>query len=368
MLRLTLLTALLLTTHLATAQDYDTLRTTLYFSSDSDRLDAEQAARLDTFYLQREAYDGKPQFIARAHTDAQGSLTYNQNLATRRALHIQERLLALGASPLDIKLVTYGEVAPVADNALPDGRRQNRRVELLMLLPIQPPEAPPEPVVALPEPTVPLSLLQGQVVDAKSGSPLSSATVVVRGLRFDTTLVADATGRFEIELPYEGRVGITAYSNCYLSATQEERIATARPTTTLLKLPPIEQGLKVDLENMYFYGGRDVLLPESVPSLKRLLATMERNPGLYIKVNGHINRPGTRPENLPRLEYELSVNRAKRVRAYLIDNGIATKRVEYEGFGNEQMVYPNARSEAQQAANRRVELEVLKIEDCDDSK
>ena len=264
MLRLTLLAGLFLMAHLTTAQDNDTLRITLYFDSDSDRLDAEQAARLEAFYQDRGAYEAEPKLIARAHTDAQGSVTYNQDLATRRALHIQDRLTSMGLSPLDIKLVTYGEGAPVADNTSPNGRRQNRRVELLMIFPALQPELPPEPAPMSPPPPpeVPMALLSGQVVDAKSGSPLKAATVVIRGYRFDTTLVADASGRFEIELPYEGAVGITAYSNCYLSGKQEERIAVSRPTTTLLRLPPIEQGLKVDLENMYFYGGRDVLLPE----------------------------------------------------------------------------------------------------------
>ena len=74
----------------------------------------------------------------RAHTDAKGSLDYNEALADRRAASAQSYLIAQGISSDRIRTTRFGERAPIARNELdggvdtPEGRQLNRRVEVVV--------------------------------------------------------------------------------------------------------------------------------------------------------------------------------------------------------------------------------------------
>ncbi len=65
------------------------------------------------------------------HTDSTGSEAYNLRLSQARADTVKVTLLQQGVAPRSILSATgYGESQPVASNASPEGRAQNRRVEL----------------------------------------------------------------------------------------------------------------------------------------------------------------------------------------------------------------------------------------------
>ncbi|OYX43580.1 MAG: hypothetical protein B7Z02_08545 [Rhodobacterales bacterium 32-67-9] len=67
------------------------------------------------------------------HTDNTGSAAYNQDLSQRRAAAVGAVLRDAGVS--GGRIVTYGrgEDVPVASNLTPEGRAQNRRVEILII-------------------------------------------------------------------------------------------------------------------------------------------------------------------------------------------------------------------------------------------
>jgi outer membrane protein OmpA-like peptidoglycan-associated protein len=66
------------------------------------------------------------------HTDDTGEPAYNQRLSERRAQSVQSALLADGVRPARVAAYGLGETAPVADNATPEGRARNRRVEIVV--------------------------------------------------------------------------------------------------------------------------------------------------------------------------------------------------------------------------------------------
>ena len=66
------------------------------------------------------------------HTDASGTEDFNYKLALDRARHIQAILVAKGISADRIQIASKGEKQPVASNDTEEGRRQNRRVELVL--------------------------------------------------------------------------------------------------------------------------------------------------------------------------------------------------------------------------------------------
>ena len=66
------------------------------------------------------------------HTDATGGDEYNQRLSERRAASVRDFLAGQGVNMNRMVAVGYGENRPVADNESAVGRKQNRRVEIVI--------------------------------------------------------------------------------------------------------------------------------------------------------------------------------------------------------------------------------------------
>ncbi|MFP4640240.1 MAG: OmpA family protein [Guyparkeria sp.] len=67
------------------------------------------------------------------HTDSTGSAANNQSLSLNRAESVTSYLSRQGVEPSRMQAVGYGFSRPVATNDTPEGRAQNRRVEILIL-------------------------------------------------------------------------------------------------------------------------------------------------------------------------------------------------------------------------------------------
>jgi outer membrane protein OmpA-like peptidoglycan-associated protein len=74
----------------------------------------------------------KTAVLVQGHTDSTGSEAYNQQLSERRATAVQNYLIGRGVEPTRIAAIGYGEAHPVASNTTVDGRRWNRRVDILL--------------------------------------------------------------------------------------------------------------------------------------------------------------------------------------------------------------------------------------------
>jgi outer membrane protein OmpA-like peptidoglycan-associated protein len=65
-------------------------------------------------------------------TDSVGSDEYNQTLSEKRAESVRDYLVSSGVGMSNVAAAGRGKADPVADNSTADGRRQNRRVELVV--------------------------------------------------------------------------------------------------------------------------------------------------------------------------------------------------------------------------------------------
>jgi outer membrane protein OmpA-like peptidoglycan-associated protein len=74
----------------------------------------------------------KRNIIVEGHTDSQGSESYNQVLSQRRADTVRDYLMQRGYPADRIQARGMGENRPIADNASPEGRANNRRVEIVI--------------------------------------------------------------------------------------------------------------------------------------------------------------------------------------------------------------------------------------------
>lgn len=71
--------------------------------------------------------------VLEGHTDNTGSAATNQALSEARAQTVRNALQALGVPAQRLSTVGYSFKRPVASNATEEGRRLNRRVEVLIL-------------------------------------------------------------------------------------------------------------------------------------------------------------------------------------------------------------------------------------------
>lgn len=66
----------------------------------------------------------------RGYTDSTGSAKVNEELSHKRAAAVRDRLVANGVPAETVTVVGMGSKNPVANNSTPEGRAQNRRVEI----------------------------------------------------------------------------------------------------------------------------------------------------------------------------------------------------------------------------------------------
>ena len=141
------------------------------------------------------------------------------------------------------------------------------------------------------------------------------------------------------------------------------------------ELRRLEKGDIAVAYNIFFYDDASVMLPKSTYELDQLLELMQENKKIKVKIHGHTNTSklgkilyldkGDR--NFFRLTAKnketfgpakmLSKKRAETIKMYLESKKIADERIETEGHGGSQMLYPNTHPLA--FKNKRVEVEIL---------
>ena len=103
----------------------DALESDVLFATDSAELTPEGRATLDRLA----PCWSHGRFEVEGHTDNTGTDAINQPLSERRAQAIVDELVKDGIAASDLTARGYGSSRPVADNATPEGRAHNRRVE-----------------------------------------------------------------------------------------------------------------------------------------------------------------------------------------------------------------------------------------------
>jgi len=105
-----------------------------FYSSNSTVLTAAGKHNIDVFLSDLKsdlAGNSNVVLVVAGYTDNTGSPEYNYELGLLRAKGIMKYLtLEKNVNPARVSSVSYGATAPVGDNSTPQGREQNRRVEI----------------------------------------------------------------------------------------------------------------------------------------------------------------------------------------------------------------------------------------------
>lgn len=109
-----------------------TLSSDVLFAINSSYLSDIAKAELDKVAALLKQEPGK-RIRVDGHTDATGEADYNQWLSEKRAESVKTYLENVGIPRANITAQGRGQHTPVADNKTADGRKLNRRVEIVIL-------------------------------------------------------------------------------------------------------------------------------------------------------------------------------------------------------------------------------------------
>jgi outer membrane protein OmpA-like peptidoglycan-associated protein len=104
----------------------------ILFDTDSDVIRPESTPTLREIGEMLQEH-GDMSLLIEGHTDSAGEADYNLELSESRAQSVVEYLVAsYGIDSNRLAAAGFGESNPVGDNSTPEGRQQNRRVELVV--------------------------------------------------------------------------------------------------------------------------------------------------------------------------------------------------------------------------------------------
>ena len=202
-------------------------------------------------------------------------------------------------------------------------------------------------------------LIKGKVLNAKDKQPMS-ANITYSNLKDNKELGLASSnpidGSYKIVLPAGKAYSFLADKNGYYSISENIKTDTINNYIEIernLYLAPIEVGATILLNNIFFEFDKADLQTESIAELNRLIKALQDYPGLIIEIAGHTDNVGTDEYNL-----QLSHNRAHAVMNYLLQKGIAAKRLKSQGYGESKAVATNETEEGR-ALNRRVEFTII---------
>jgi outer membrane protein OmpA-like peptidoglycan-associated protein len=105
----------------------------ILFASNSDRIRPESTPTLDEIARMLQEHPGL-RISIEGHTDSDGEDAFNLELSKKRAAAVRSYLTGeRGIAAARLESAGFGESKPAADNATPEGKQQNRRVELVRL-------------------------------------------------------------------------------------------------------------------------------------------------------------------------------------------------------------------------------------------
>ena len=178
-----------------------------------------------------------------------------------------------------------------------------------------------------------LHLLKGTVnakKGKKSSAPLEADIKLVNNSKDQVMNIfkSDRAGRFSCIMSPDANTAVVYEAPGYLFCSQNYYLSSAEKNAGVgqgqVILQPFEEGSSTRLNNIFFEGETNKLAPASLPELNRVFELLHNNPGLNIRLTNYIFTPDKSYTGL-------SVERAEAVKNYLIEKGIAKKRIKTKG-------------------------------------
>jgi len=299
---------------------FDAVLSDVTFKPGSDWLTPRARGSLDKLSVTLLAFP-EARVQVRAHTDNKGPADENLGLSARRAESVVAYLMEKGIGELQLETLGLGESQPIDSNDTKEGRKRNRRVELLTL----------SNIVAQQSLTSPA---------AQSGSAAPSLGAAMPASETANKNKSSASTAASALKPQFGEPVFPAMSGVKIEPLPQSEYVAG------LSLGGILKGVKFD-------KGSVTINSESSARLRSVSAKLKQFPTVRLVVMGHTDDQLSAEESKA-----LSIRRANSVIDFLISDGIDRARLSAEGFGSSLPLAQNV-TESDRLRNQRIELRVI---------
>lgn len=214
-----------------------------------------------------------------------------------------------------------------------------------------------------------IQYLEGTVVDVKTNTPLTNATVSIldeKGNEIDMTVTGN-DGIYKLNVEPSSTYTITTKKDGFENnsfnfvANKSTQDAVYTKKLELAGSAPIIKVVGnnkrvISVENIYFDYNKWSIKNEAQIALDKIHFVLSDNPDMNIRINAHTDNVGSAKYN-----QELSDKRAKSAKAYLVAKGISSERITTIGFGeSDPLIDCGSKCKIDDnIANRRIEFQVL---------
>lgn len=214
--------------------------------------------------------------------------------------------------------------------------------------------------------------LEGNVIsNTTNGIPIDSAKIRILSDTSDIPLAEYITGKpgtfgkFKLEegqdyVIYTERPGYLSKRTPFTMAGKNipliflDKAETDTTYRVTIRLDSLELNKTFVLENIYYDLDKYDIRPDAAIELNKLVEILQDNPTLTIELSSHTDSRASDSYNMT-----LSQRRAESAVNYLISRGIAAERMIAKGYGERQLIIPNAKTEEEHQRNRRTEFTIL---------
>jgi outer membrane protein OmpA-like peptidoglycan-associated protein len=315
----------------------------IYFAHNSSLVTPENQLKIDSFLsIHGKNFD---KIIVSSGADSTGEWHYNFMMADSRGSRVMDCLKEKGVKPETYLIYNFSEDKPLAENANIEGRRKNRYTKLEFYKKL-----------SILENSISISanLLDGLTMEAIADSMI----LVFYGDESDT-LKTDKNGNLSFTVPDSVQV-IDFFLKDHFFSTLPLNKDVSKAVKIDVQFTKALAGNKAIFDNINFYGDQAIMFSSSYVVCDKIARFMKYNPHISVEIAGHVNVPDQPRVSEDSREFRLSEQRAETVCNYLADKGISKDRFVSRGYGNWEMLYPDAISEEDQQKNRRVEVRIIK--------
>lgn len=186
--------------------------------------------------------------------------------------------------------------------------------------------------------------ITGIVKDQKTNALLTDASVIVydKDNKVVSSSQTDASGVFEMEGNCsEGAYKVVATKADYEDSTKTFNTEKSEDVTRIeVMLVQLDNGAPIgtdlakylNIEPIYFDFDKYFIREDAKISINKVLAYLNEYPNVNVQVRSHTDSRANDAYNMT-----LSANRAKATADYLIEAGIPSNRISYEGYGETEL-------------------------------
>ena len=197
---------------------------------------------------------------------------------------------------------------------------------------------------------IPQSEITGNIIDYKTGSPVTAVLTFKDAKGKTLTANTNAKGAYTIRLD-PGKYDVKVAADGYNGKGFVVNAADGRPASQNASLVKMKEVFSFN--NINFATGKAIVTPEIETALQPMLKILLDNPEVKVEIGGHTDNIGSSKKNV-----KLSQDRAQSVANYMALKGVSQTRMVAKGYGASQPVAPN-KTKAGRAQNRRIEVKVI---------